>query len=118
MRRSLQQLLAVFVLLGAIAWWITGRVNHSRSLQEFFLGEPEAASIPEPPPEQQEKILLEKALAELPEPPSNHSPEVAELIARLKGLQTVPDILVQALDRKSTRLNSSHEWISRMPSSA
>ena len=24
----------------------------------------------------------------------------------------------QALDRKSTRLNSSHEWISRMPSSA
>ena len=34
------------------------------------------------------------------------------------------DLLVQApsigvlLDRKSTRLNSSHEWISRMPSSA
>ena len=26
--------------------------------------------------------------------------------------------LVQHLDRKSTRLNSSHEWISRMPSSA
>ena len=26
--------------------------------------------------------------------------------------------LAQALDRKSTRLNSSHEWISRMPSSA
>ena len=25
---------------------------------------------------------------------------------------------VQDLDRKSTRLNSSHEWISRMPSSA
>ena len=24
----------------------------------------------------------------------------------------------KALDRKSTRLNSSHEWISRMPSSA
>ena len=24
----------------------------------------------------------------------------------------------QGLDRKSTRLNSSHEWISRMPSSA
>ena len=23
-----------------------------------------------------------------------------------------------SLDRKSTRLNSSHEWISRMPSSA
>ena len=26
--------------------------------------------------------------------------------------------VVSALDRKSTRLNSSHEWISRMPSSA
>ena len=24
----------------------------------------------------------------------------------------------EAIDRKSTRLNSSHEWISRMPSSA
>ena len=27
-------------------------------------------------------------------------------------------LLLAALDRKSTRLNSSHEWISRMPSSA
>ena len=27
-------------------------------------------------------------------------------------------VIVTALDRKSTRLNSSHEWISRMPSSA
>ena len=26
--------------------------------------------------------------------------------------------LLDILDRKSTRLNSSHEWISRMPSSA
>ena len=26
--------------------------------------------------------------------------------------------MLQARDRKSTRLNSSHEWISRMPSSA
>ena len=33
------------------------------------------------------------------------------------GLQTRPkDLSTQ--DRKSTRLNSSHEWISRMPSSA
>ena len=30
--------------------------------------------------------------------------------------QKVRDL--QELDRKSTRLNSSHEWISRMPSSA
>ena len=29
-----------------------------------------------------------------------------------------PDIVHIATDRKSTRLNSSHEWISRMPSSA
>ena len=28
------------------------------------------------------------------------------------------DAALAALDRKSTRLNSSHEWISRMPSSA
>ena len=27
-------------------------------------------------------------------------------------------VCVHGLDRKSTRLNSSHEWISRMPSSA
>ena len=30
----------------------------------------------------------------------------------------VGDGIVVAQDRKSTRLNSSHEWISRMPSSA
>ena len=30
----------------------------------------------------------------------------------------LPRWLQQGLDRKSTRLNSSHEWISRMPSSA
>ena len=29
-----------------------------------------------------------------------------------------PTVIVSAEDRKSTRLNSSHEWISRMPSSA
>ena len=27
-------------------------------------------------------------------------------------------LTLEILDRKSTRLNSSHEWISRMPSSA
>ena len=31
---------------------------------------------------------------------------------------TTIDPITQAADRKSTRLNSSHEWISRMPSSA
>ena len=29
-----------------------------------------------------------------------------------------PDVAQMQVDRKSTRLNSSHEWISRMPSSA
>ena len=29
-----------------------------------------------------------------------------------------PNFVDFTLDRKSTRLNSSHEWISRMPSSA
>ena len=28
------------------------------------------------------------------------------------------EVMTGMLDRKSTRLNSSHEWISRMPSSA
>ena len=32
--------------------------------------------------------------------------------------RSLSDNIVQTLDRKSTRLNSSHEWISRMPSSA
>ena len=31
---------------------------------------------------------------------------------------TVKEVVAAAIDRKSTRLNSSHEWISRMPSSA
>ena len=34
-----------------------------------------------------------------------------------KRLQPIHKVTF-ALDRKSTRLNSSHEWISRMPSSA
>ena len=33
-------------------------------------------------------------------------------------LDPIADKLLIASDRKSTRLNSSHEWISRMPSSA
>ena len=40
-------------------------------------------------------------------------------LAWVDGGATVSRELVLALrDRKSTRLNSSHEWISRMPSSA
>ena len=33
-------------------------------------------------------------------------------------LQQLANIGIEDADRKSTRLNSSHEWISRMPSSA
>ena len=40
---------------------------------------------------------------------------VGEEAKRMLG-RTPGNIL--AIDRKSTRLNSSHEWISRMPSSA
>src|ERR1044071_7127672 len=45
------------------------------------------------------------------------------LVAALRMTYPAIDRLVgsaffDALDRKSTRLNSSHEWISRMPSSA
>ena len=35
-----------------------------------------------------------------------------------KAFPKVPIIKTSSTDRKSTRLNSSHEWISRMPSSA
>ena len=33
-------------------------------------------------------------------------------------LETEPELRADYLDRKSTRLNSSHEFVSRMPSSA
>ena len=39
-------------------------------------------------------------------------------IARQKGTERPWTSKFENLDRKSTRLNSSHEWISRMPSSA
>ena len=38
--------------------------------------------------------------------------------ARVTLTDTQATIVVRQKDRKSTRLNSSHEWISRMPSSA
>ena len=44
----------------------------------------------------------------------------AQLVGWLEGLfhGIQATLFAQQLDRKSTRLNSSHEWISRMPSSA
>ena len=36
----------------------------------------------------------------------------------IKLFQQAKEMEKEQIDRKSTRLNSSHEWISRMPSSA
>ena len=50
--------------------------------------------------------------------PSNQVPQLnPEQISPLLNALTVRQLLALT-DRKSTRLNSSHEWISRMPSSA
>ena len=43
-------------------------------------------------------------------------PDFAAMRERLETAEAI--VLVGGRDRKSTRLNSSHEWISRMPSSA
>ena len=66
MQRSIQQLVAVFILLTAIAWWITGRVAISNSLRDFFLGEEESSTQTEASPGDQEEALIEKALTDLP----------------------------------------------------
>ena len=55
-------------------------------------------------------VLLRVTLP--PGTPALDTPEAAPREALRVGQWTL------ALDRKSTRLNSSHEWISRMPSSA
>jgi hypothetical protein len=99
MQRSIQQLVAVFILLTAIAWWITGRVAISNSLRDFFLGEEESSTQTEASPGDQEEALIDKALTDLPPPPSNHSPEVAGLLSRLKEIEDIPAILVNAVKR-------------------
>ena len=112
MQRSIQQLVAVFILLTAIAWWITGRVAISQSVREFFLGEEETSTQLEASPGDQEKALIEKAVAELPPPPAEHSPEVAELISHLAELQTIPSILVNAVkrDRETPKEQTPPAW--------
>ena len=39
-------------------------------------------------------------------------------VLALQGAFAEHEMNIGDIDRKSTRLNSSHEWISRMPSSA
>ena len=48
------------------------------------------------------------------------SPQLSYPTIHIAGTngKTTTTRLIDTLDRKSTRLNSSHEWISRMPSSA
>ena len=45
-------------------------------------------------------------------------PQVIVVNPQKVKARTLPELLDFIRDRKSTRLNSSHEWISRMPSSA
>ena len=59
------------------------------------------------------KKTTKKAAAE----PAGKEP-AAKKTARKTGTKTAAKTGAKAPDRKSTRLNSSHEWISRMPSSA
>ena len=55
--------------------------------------------------------------------PHNPTSEQIKLVGNYRAQEIITtqtlDCMVQTIkDRKSTRLNSSHEWISRMPSSA
>ena len=54
---------------------------------------------------------------------AEHAAKFAELLGEVVSPSTKENLKVRVeaengADRKSTRLNSSHEWISRMPSSA
>ena len=60
----------------------------------------------------------EKAKAGIDDLIGSDAERAAAAKARANQPQIQRDLRRQATDRKSTRLNSSHEWISRMPSSA
>ena len=49
---------------------------------------------------------------------ANSRPRAEAALAELRAAGITADLFRADVDRKSTRLNSSHEWISRMPSSA
>ena len=84
-----------------------------RSLQELANNGPQVAQLRQL--QMLAKVPDQSSAAEI----SATKPQAAASQPNLTGL---PDHLksnLEALsDRKSTRLNSSHEWISRMPSSA
>ena len=66
-------------------------------------------------------LLPDTVFAALHETPML-APEVATLLRKALQITSTPQHIpppeYSTTDRKSTRLNSSHEWISRMPSSA
>ena len=87
--------------------------------------------MPKKNPSDQPAASFEQAMAELEQlvekMESGALPLEASLDAYKRGAELVKycaaqlervEQQVKLLDRKSTRLNSSHEWISRMPSSA
>ena len=63
-------------------------------------------------------------LAKLEKEPKPTLDLISQRYKHLHNIQSIPenepneDSEDEDIDRKSTRLNSSHEWISRMPSSA
>ena len=64
----------------------------------------------------QDSINLSIGQPDFEMPPAAREAAKAAIDAGKNGY--TPTQGIAALDRKSTRLNSSHEWISRMPSSA
>ena len=71
---------------------------------DWFVFGSEGSGLP-----QEVRALFDPAhMVRLPMRPNNRSLNLSNSVA----------ITVYEADRKSTRLNSSHEWISRMPSSA
>ena len=59
----------------------------------------------------------EATVHDLPPRPGSAFKAIALGLAVDVGGSLIATVIL-AVDRKSTRLNSSHEWISRMPSSA
>ena len=68
-----------------------------------------------------EPIATEKPdqlITTLMQHPTSHTVILAAIFYFVQFFSQQNSATAAELDRKSTRLNSSHEWISRMPSSA